>query len=555
MADRSLSFNVAAIDRASKSFEKIALRIERLEGKLDRLDAKRVDVDVDVDTDKAERKIRRFTKRIGDTFGALPSRLRGILITGLFAGIVAAAPVAGAIAASALVLAFGAGLAILPTIVAAHNKKVRKSFSDLADHVKPIAKRISQPFVPALQHVAKVAQDTFDSFAPALRKSFADLGPDLSLFADDLSDAFKAFKPAIKPITKAFGDILGAIGPKLPGLFGAIGDAMADLAKTVSKHKELFATVFVGLLHVIPIAIRLVNFLAVTFAAFAEGARVTGVVAAGAFLVIIKGARFMVDSVLSFLGLIVHGAAKAFGWIPGLGPKLKSAAGKFDSFRARVDNTFNSLSRKARGFKRSLDRIPKVVKLKGNIQDLKQKIRKAKGRLKDPDLTRPEKSKIRANIAQLRRKVNVAKAELRGIHDRTVNVWVNKIFTARNAGGHPHRTYSASGGLIRGRGSGTSDSIPRWLSNGEYVVRAASVKRVGTAFLAAVNRGGSASASNRPGHAASGGVVQAAGQGDRPVFVTVELDGAPIAARIRAAQDDRDHRTRRRILAGSGARV
>ncbi|MGH3097618.1 MAG: hypothetical protein ACRDMV_16665, partial [Streptosporangiales bacterium] len=216
----------------------------------------------------------------------------------------------------------------------------------------------------------------------------------------------------------------------------------------------------------------------------------------------------------------------------------------------------NNLSRKARGFKQDLNRIPKVVKLKGNIQDLKQKIRKAKGRLKDPDLTRPEKSKIRANIAQLRRKVNVAKAELRGIHDRTVNVWVNKIFTARNAGGHPHRTYLASGGLIRGRGSGTSDSIPRWLSNGEYVVRAASVKRVGTAFLDAVNRGGSASASNRPGHAASGEVVQAAGPSPVSIAgpVTLEVDGRQFAAYIRSHQDEHDRELRSQLLVEAGAR-
>lgn len=45
----------------------------------------------------------------------------------------------------------------------------------------------------------------------------------------------------------------------------------------------------------------------------------------------------------------------------------------------------------------------------------------------------------------------------------------------------------ASGGLIRGPGTGTSDSIPAWLSNGEYVINAASVRQVGTGFLNAIN--------------------------------------------------------------------
>ncbi|MBX9757206.1 MAG: hypothetical protein K2Y29_00405 [Beijerinckiaceae bacterium] len=45
----------------------------------------------------------------------------------------------------------------------------------------------------------------------------------------------------------------------------------------------------------------------------------------------------------------------------------------------------------------------------------------------------------------------------------------------------------ASGGLIRGPGTGTSDSIFARLSNGEYVVRAAAVRKFGTGFFAALN--------------------------------------------------------------------
>lgn len=47
----------------------------------------------------------------------------------------------------------------------------------------------------------------------------------------------------------------------------------------------------------------------------------------------------------------------------------------------------------------------------------------------------------------------------------------------------------ASGGPIRGPGSGTSDSILAWLSNGEYVVRAAAARRLGLARLNEINRG------------------------------------------------------------------
>ena len=52
---------------------------------------------------------------------------------------------------------------------------------------------------------------------------------------------------------------------------------------------------------------------------------------------------------------------------------------------------------------------------------------------------------------------------------------------------------AASGGLIRGPGSGTSDSIPAWLSNNEFVLRAAVVQQPGALdFLRAFNLRGMA---------------------------------------------------------------
>ena len=47
----------------------------------------------------------------------------------------------------------------------------------------------------------------------------------------------------------------------------------------------------------------------------------------------------------------------------------------------------------------------------------------------------------------------------------------------------------ATGGLVRGVGTSTSDSIPAMLSNGEYVISADAVRRYGTNFLDAVNSG------------------------------------------------------------------
>lgn len=48
---------------------------------------------------------------------------------------------------------------------------------------------------------------------------------------------------------------------------------------------------------------------------------------------------------------------------------------------------------------------------------------------------------------------------------------------------------AATGGYISGPGTGTSDSIPAMLSNGEYVIRSAAVDRIGVGTLNAINSG------------------------------------------------------------------
>lgn len=52
----------------------------------------------------------------------------------------------------------------------------------------------------------------------------------------------------------------------------------------------------------------------------------------------------LVDVWFSVVGAIVHGGASAFGWLPGVGGKLKDAAGKFDDFRSSVDASLSALA-------------------------------------------------------------------------------------------------------------------------------------------------------------------------------------------------------------------
>lgn len=115
--------------------------------------------------------------------------------------------------------------------------------------------------------------------------------------------------------------------------------------------------------------------------------------------VVQTGVRTIVDIFLGFVEMIITGADKAFGWIPGIGDDLGNAANDFVNFRDDVN------------------------------------------------------------------------ASLGGVKDKKVTVSVDG-----------RRTISsdfASGGPVFGPGTGTSDSIPANLSNGEHVFTADEVKAFG----------------------------------------------------------------------------
>jgi hypothetical protein len=50
-----------------------------------------------------------------------------------------------------------------------------------------------------------------------------------------------------------------------------------------------------------------------------------------------------VHVVLDVLGSIIGGAAKAFSWVPGLGPKLQAAAAEFEAFKNSVNRALNGI--------------------------------------------------------------------------------------------------------------------------------------------------------------------------------------------------------------------
>ena len=97
----------------------------------------------------------------------------------------------------------------------------------------------------------------------------------------------------------------------------------------------------------------------------------------------------------------------------------------------------------------------------------------------------------------------------------------------------------ASGGLVSGPGTGTSDSIPARLSNGEFVVRASAVRQPGVLdHLTALNEGMGrpvVRGSREVPRFATGGLVQAADGGGQEAGIVVGLEEGVIVRKVLGA--------------------
>lgn len=201
----------------------------------------------------------------------------------------------------------------------------------------------------------------------------------------------------------------------------------------------------------------------------------------------LQGLKFMSGLFLNVVGVIVKGAAKAFGWVPGVGPKLKKAADGFEGFKKGVQTKLDKAIDKVGEWQTSVKNMPKKVELKGKIDDLKSKINDAKERLRDRGLTEPEKSKIRAEIKDLQDKVKAAKRELSGIKNKQVTITISARLRQANPA-----AWAKAERLTQGNFSITSSSVSSMATAaaGDMVaLSSAAFTRLGSAVVSNLVRG------------------------------------------------------------------
>ncbi|MFE5967132.1 hypothetical protein [Streptomyces sp. NPDC056463] len=308
-------------------------------------------------------------------------------------------------------------------------------------------------------------------------------------FLDGATKALTALRPILKDVGfgfKAMHQLMVIIGPTIKELGKAIFTALIPAGIEVDKMRGPFQ--------------RLSEAIERNKGAIQEGARIFAnvvidmVSTALEYLPKVVGMfRVMSTGVLVALGVIVSGAVKAFGWVPGIGDKLRGAEREFGKFKDTFVRGLQTAEQKTRDFAQAT--LPRLQqnKLRLNIDNWTQQIATAKAKLSDKNLPPGKRAKLTADIKDLQAKIAQAKREMDRLDGKTSTTYVKTVFlTKHGTVGHPKGSGGrerATGGPVSGPGTATSDSIPMWLSDGEYVIRASSVAKYGMGLMDALNSG------------------------------------------------------------------
>jgi hypothetical protein len=204
------------------------------------------------------------------------------------------------------------------------NRYNRQNFS-LKDAAKPFV----DPLVRALDTLQKSASRVMPMFADM----FAKAAPHIDKIAPALVSMAEKALPGIATAVERSGPLFDALAKSLPQL-GTYISTFFDAISTGGPESGQLLTDMINIFGVLLISFgQAIGWLT----KFYGKAREVWIGVGG----VIKSA---IAVALTALGMLVTGAAKAFGWIPGVGPKLQAAAAEFNQFKNRANNALAGIS-------------------------------------------------------------------------------------------------------------------------------------------------------------------------------------------------------------------
>ena len=260
-----LSFNVVALDRASKTFLSASESIDRMVAKLDKLDGKNATATVNIKTDESQKTLDSFTNRFA-------------LMT---AGIAAASPIAGA----AIIGGIGAGLIGITVLAQKSNQQVQQTYKTLWSNVVSETQAATSQLVPQLVASGNQIGHTFEALEPQMRRAFSAAGPDLQALTTGVTQFATNAMPGVTSAMLTSLPIFEGVQHVASDLGTAFGTSVASIGQNSSAYGASIQSIGQITGTVLGLAVTLVNDLAQVWAASGQdiSAAISGVaqVAAG----------------------------------------------------------------------------------------------------------------------------------------------------------------------------------------------------------------------------------------------------------------------------------
>jgi TP901 family phage tail tape measure protein len=206
-------------------------------------------------------------------------------------------------------------------------RKVRENFQKAVDFVKEIWPQVSE----AVRHGLNAIKAYLTPFIAVVKALWQALGDDLlnaaktvwNFIQETINNALQVVSGIIRAVLAIINGDWGQAWDAIKSVISAVWDQVKN---TVSTGINLVKSVIGGALSVIG-------------AVWKAGWETVKDVLLGAV-------RGIVDTWLGAVEWIIRGAASAFGWVPGVGGKLKAAAREFEQFRDDVNAALGGIKDK-----------------------------------------------------------------------------------------------------------------------------------------------------------------------------------------------------------------
>lgn len=295
-------------------------------------------VTVDVDVDKQSIFSRLFSTgkegamKFADGFkssaeSALSGIFSGDILSSIVKGISVAAlvavfaPVLGAAVSAAIGLALGGGVLAAGIAGAFKDPIVAGAAKGTLANLKADLEDFGKSFTAPLENFFVKFDQLMDSISPQVKDLASDFAPVATALGNGLIGLLQNALPGILRAADGAAPLIKVLADKLPMIGDSIGRFFDHINESGPQAQQFLGDLLEGVGLLIRVFGTLVEVLAIAY---------------GDMRVVFAG-------IINGLADVLVAAAKAFYWVPGLGPKLAAAAGAVDTFRNKFNDSFKKL--------------------------------------------------------------------------------------------------------------------------------------------------------------------------------------------------------------------